>query len=566
MKKLHILIAIIASACTSYMDQEQLSIDEKAAVSEEIVTTSVEYYGDYSFAGTHNSYSGDERGTVADQLNAGLSFVEFDLWPIHSDNAYKSNWDANERVLTSFEWQGDTYLVNYESEDGQVSIDQFTGDDIDNVFQTNWSAKERVLTTLQLGSAASYIVNYRPDNGKVSIDKYSADGLANVYQTSWSAKDRVFISFHTSTAAYLVNYRADNGQISIDEFTGSSLSNVYSSSWSAKERVLTSFEWGGVLYLVNYSSESGQISIDKFDGSSLTNQYQTEWDAEDREISAFVLDSIPYLFNYKKSGGELAINGFDGGDLYVVYAQDWANGSRVFTTCDYSGSPYLVNYKSDNGQISIDQYKTEFVLGHDYPGDEVATGDGNPESALLEDWVDIIAEKMNASDYHGYPIVLMLELKKYKPWIQNDLWDIMLQEVEDVLSDGNYCYMGSAAKPNGVGRNTPLDSVKNKVIIYLEPNSDVDDSGTSLESFRDDRLYHSYDWSDYDNKVDELIEKIEDKADDGVLVRVFELQENTSYGDLSTMGDLLNYAVSDDPYDEDFIDLLEDLGAVPNWD
>lgn len=562
------IFLVFASSCTKNNVEEiknigSTSTEAEAAIKFTASSDSInKKYGDFCFRGTHNSYSGGLRGSISSQLNSKMSFFELDLWPLNSNNAYSSNWAHKDRVLTAIERNDDYYLANYSKDNGQISIDKFTGNGLTNVYKSNWMEKDRVLTAMEW-NGNSYMVNYSKDNGQISIDKFTGNGLVNVYKTNWAEKDRVLTSMEWNGNSYMVNYSKDNGQISIDRFTGNGLANVYKGNWTEKNRVLTTIDWDGKVYLANYSKDDGQISIDRFTGSGLSNVYKKHWVAKDRELISITLEGIPYLFNYRKDNGQISINGFNGDELYFVFQKEWQAQNRKFASFNLSKNSYLINYRNDNGQISIDDFSFDFVIGHDYPSDEVAHITGNPTSNYLTDWASLIKDSMSEEDY---PIFLMLELKEYKVWLYNGLWEKMLDQVEATLGIENVRYVASKAMQNGINRDTPIEDLKGKVVVYLEPNNDImddtSDLAKGLKEFRQSRRYHSYDWRKYYNNIDKLNASMKNDTTNKNLIRIFRLEEEGNYQSLH--GNLLlNFAITDNPNDVRYIDLTNSLDAVP---
>ncbi len=524
MKKTKILLVVFILLLTSCSKNDSVEV-QNINPTENLVLKSVSsvnsdsIYGDFCFRGTHNSYSGGDRGSISEQLDSGMHFFELDLWPMNSDNVCSSEWSEKDRVLTSLKLDSINYIVNYSSENGQISIDKFHDSKLSNVFKAEWSEKSRVLTSMKL------------------------DGIP-----------------------YLVNYCDENGKISIDKFNGSELSNVYKNEWSEKNRVLTSMELDGIPYLVNYCSENGQISIDKFNGSGLTNAYKSEWSEKDRVLATIVLDNVPYLFNYRKDSGIISINGFNGEDLYTVYKKEWSSKSRILTSISTSSNSYLVNYSPENGAISIDEFSHEFFLGHDYPSDEVSDLTDNSSSIRLKDWITFIKNNMP----QDYPIFLMLEIKNYKSWLANDFWKNMLEMVTNTIGSENLVFVGSNAKKDGIDRSTNINDLKGKIVLYIEPDKNINDDDSTeakeLKKFRENRKYQSYNWEDFnysDNKLDELNENIYNAANSNKIIRVYRLETDTK-SFLSLSNDtLINFAISDDPYTTAYQYLSNTLNTVP---
>lgn len=567
-KTLLCVFIILATSCAkNNFDELQLTeiynSNTKAVVMHtDSSDTTKTKYGDFSFRGTHNSYSGGLRGSITSQLNAKMRFFELDLWPINSENIYSSNWTVKDRELATLQWNDDSYLANYSENNGQISIDRHNGTGLTNVYKSNWAEKHRVLTAMQW-NGNSYLVNYSKDNGQISIDKFTGNGLTNVYKSNWVAKPRVLSTIKWGGHAYLVNYSKDNGHVSIDKFTGNGLSHVYTGIWAEKNRVLTTLERDDEIYLVNYSKDNGQISIDRFTGSGLKNVYTNQWVEKDRELASITLDGIPYLFNYRKDNGQISINGFNGEELYFVYQKEWQAQKRVFTSYNSSDKSYIINYRNDSGQISIDEFSFDFVIGHDYPSDEVAHITGNPSSNYLTDWVTLITGDMSEDDY---PIFLMLELKEYKAWLYNGLWEKMIDQVEATLGSENVKYVASKAMLNGINRDTPIEDLMGKVVVYLEPNNDImgdkSDLAKELKGFRQSRKYRSYDWRNYYDNIGALKDSMIADTKNKKMIRIFRMEEEGNYQSLH--GNVhLNFAITDDPNNTNYITLTDSLNTVP---
>ncbi|WP_460541083.1 hypothetical protein [Echinicola sediminis] len=564
MKILNILIIISvgwASSCSMEFTGPNGSVEQVEPIHAISINDSGKKFGELCFRGTHNSYSGGDRGSISSQLNAGMRFFELDLWPLNSNIAFSTNWEEENREMAAFEYAGNSYIVNYRPDDGQISIDRFTGNGIENVYRSNWAQNDRQLTALEYGGKA-YLINYRADNGQVSIDRFTGNGLINVYQSNWASKERAFATLTHGGNAYLVNYRHDNGQISINMFTGTGLTTIFQGNWEAKARVLTTLHHDGQAYLVNYRADNGKVSIDKFTGNGLTHVYTTSWAAHPRELSTLSIDGDSYLVNYRKDIGQFSINGFKEASLYFVYKKNWVPRGRVLTSFNYGNKSHLVNYRADNGQVSVDRFNYEFVLGHHYPDGEVSKGtvgmdfaNPNPLTNHLIDWLGLIKDK-NPMDY---PVFLMLELKEYEVWLNNGLWQAMLDQVENTLGPENVVYIGSSARPNGVDRRTALEDLIGKYVVYLEPNSDINfdhsEAAKALRKYRQNRKYQSLDWRDYYNDLDGLDNRLEDAYNEDKIIRLFRMEEYTfnlqlamQTNGISNIG-WLNYAISDDPND-----------------
>lgn len=178
MKNLELLFIICIGSMTSctqdYIESDVLDTNNSISMPKAINAYTIpsndleKQFGDFCFKGTHNSYSGGDRGSIITQLNSGMSFFELDLWPLNSSIAFSTNWVDGERELSSMEYNGHSYVVNYRPDDGQISIDRFTGSGIDNVYQSNWAAEHRVFTSLEHNGEA-YLVNYRADSGSFPL-------------------------------------------------------------------------------------------------------------------------------------------------------------------------------------------------------------------------------------------------------------------------------------------------------------------------------------------------------------------------------------------------------------
>ncbi len=599
-----LILGLLALCGCIFEEEKQASapVDEEYNETTRDSTTAI--YRQFFFRGTHNSYSGNlngmQREGIKTQLNEGLRFLEFDLFPYYTREKLNESWSETVDQFLVFEYQEESYLITYDQSSGRTRIYELTDDGQNLVSESvNDGAvgKNAALCTLPTESKL-YVFSYLPGDGSLTIANFDGESLKSVFDGTTNHIDAELNPFiydgQTFLSVYdpkLESYEVYQVSLDRDEFVLNDA--IYTLSAVDPNESISPFIQNSTLYLFRHNSRNvANFSVVTLDtaGDSWTTAgtINSTSDALQGSVTACLSNGKTYVCSYTASGdlseAQLVMDN-DKPNLVLEYESeiDLLSGAEVQYFPSKKGY-YALLQKNDNVQLALVNMGT-LALGHDAPGDEVDLDVDNPSSIVLSDWIDYIANWCNQNPDHE-PLFIMTELKDYGQWIADAKWQNIILLMQEKFGDKLRYHNSSGFQSESIVDQTKIvdgetryfmdengdedEGLPGKVILYIQPNNNITKSAYTndfepfvttdgelqenflqLKRYREGNKLVSPDWrypKNYSNDIGNYI----DNKDDSYISRIFHMENSAgdSQYDNIQCTDVM-FAVSDRPFDAD---------------
>jgi len=567
-------------------------------------------YRQFFFTGTHNSYSGNlggmKREGIATQLERGLRFFEFDLFPFHTLEELRTTWAEEVDAMGVFEYMDVPYILSYSKTGARIKIDKLEDGALQTVFMDTGTLDgvEREFSILAHENGP-YIMDYGPMDGNLSV--YSFDGtaletvfsgnlgVANVSLTAFGFRDNIYLGVHSkdeSTFSIM--------ELSLGVGAASLKAPIYELGSIDPKEVLYPFGQDDNLYVfrhnmdmvTNFKLESIDTSGEMWTSSgSQTGTSQFLFGAVQGVQAGDKFYVNSYAANSKVMGSQLIMDKGRANLVQEYYKEsDLLSGAKsaIFP----NGKGYFLLLKKD-ATVRISSVAIgELILGHDAPGDEVDLDVDNPASIYLDDWISFIARWSDDNPNHE-PLFIMTELKEYEQWLADAKWQNIIRLMERKFGDRLRFHSSSGSHNEAlvaadkiVDGKTLYFMDKNgsteggllgKVVLYIQPTINITKSEHTnnfqpfitgdgmlqenflqLKRYRENNKLVSPDWrnpGNYGNDIGAYI----DARDESYISRIFHMQSSNGDGQYDNIHctDVM-FAVSDRPYEGLYTNYVEE--------
>ncbi len=572
-------------------EPNQVSLDSTKAI-----------YRQFSFRGSHNSYSGNQNGMkregIKTQLEKGLRFFEFDLYSYHTQNILKRTWTEDADVLTVFDYLEKTELLTYSKTSGIIKIYNVTTGGPQQIYEnieTPVISGKRVFATLAFNGNL-YVFSYHQDSGDLTIYNFENNKLSTIYSGYIKASQMKLFPFAYNNHVYLAQHDLDDSTykiqaVSLASNTASLNETVYNLNAVSSEDNLTPFQQDNKLYIfrhnVNYVTSFTVETINTTGNlwsknSSITDNSSLLSGRVETSYSNGKLFINAYTANGNIMGSQLIM---DNEKPNIV--NECTNDIELLAGAQSNVFPcskgyYLFLKKDSNIQLSVIDIGT-LVLGHDAPGDEVDLTVDNPQSIVLADWIAYMSNWSNEHPNHE-PLFIMTELKDYEQWMADAKWQNIIKLMQENFGNKLRYHNSSGFQNESIVDQTKIVDGKTlyfmdengskeggllgKVVLYIQPNNNITKSdytnnfkpfnttdGMLQENFMQLKRYRinnklvSPDWrypSDYGGNLGNYI----DQKDDSYVSRIFHMENAAGDGQYDNIHCTnVMFAVSDRPFD-----------------
>ncbi|MEN7551683.1 hypothetical protein AAG747_27455 [Rapidithrix thailandica] len=571
----------------------QVSLDSSTAI-----------YRQFFFTGTHNSYSGNLNGMkregIETQLREGLRFFEFDLFSYHTQTKLKTTWPEVVDEFMVFEYLGKTHLLTYSETTGILKIYLLNTDEPELLYENSDSPfvkGERSFSVLPI-DANLYVLTSHGSNGELAIYRFDNHSLAFLHSEKRENTEMKLFAFVYEGEAYLTLQNQNAATFSIHNITLSENTALVSKALYETTSVpagetFTPFVQNNTLYIFRHNNKS----VTYFTVETLHTKAE-KWTVKTRVKNSsgllkgavqtsFTTDGKLFINTYTSTGnvvGNQLVMDNEKPNLVNEYVNevDMLAGARA-NIYPSTGGYYLMLQKEAKVQLSFIKIG-ELVLGHDAPGDEVDLDVDNPNSILLADWIQYIAEWSEEHPSHE-PLFIMTELKEYEQWIADAKWQNIIRLMQENFGEKlRYHHSSGFQEESIVDQRKIVDGktlyfmdesgdkeggLLGKVILYIQPNNKITKSEYTgnfmpfettsgklqanflqLKRYRENNKLVSPDWRKPENYGNDIGKHIDHK-DNSYISRIFHMESSagdSQYGNIQCTN--VMFAVSDRPFDQ----------------
>lgn len=561
-------------------------------------------YRQFFFRGTHNSYSGNldgmRREGIKTQLDSGLRFFEFDLFPYYTERLLQQPLTTTKEQWIVMEKSRAPYLLSYDDLVGSLKL--FRLEKAQTLGPTEnaallLSSGKRCFLGLTVDTL-SLLFSHHPNSGKLDIIRVEDSTLLPLAALRLQPGNLDLSAFTWNGDLFLGIQDLDNKHFSIKRLGLTDAASVIlgettmSLTSIPKDENLLPFVQNDRLYLLHHRADSTAVL-----GVTPLNTSGAAWSCN-RKISIDTGMPKGKLQISYTPGGALFLNLLSGdtslsarqllidnGEPQLPHAYSLSTNltgyayTSVFPAID---GCYLLSEGDDELQVMA-VHRGTLTLGHDAPGDEVDLSVDNPQSIFLSDWLAYMADWSNKHPDHE-PLFIMTELKDYREWLAGAEWQEIIGLMQQHFGSRlRYHYSrGFHTEPmvdkakivDGATRYFTDENGKKeggllgKVVLYIQPNISILDENQSnkgrtfsghnsllqahflqLRRYREDNKLISPDWRSperYGSDIGAFIRK----HDRSYTCRIFHMQShkgNEQYEGIRCAE--VMFAVSDRPYD-----------------